>query len=92
MRYVFVRRSGGVSEPAFAISLLLSVTEMLGTKSVSEIAIQTAEYDGSPLIKLTPKFSTDMAWLLKPELVQSVVLHMDVILQPLSSTCVLSLL
>ncbi|KAL0053187.1 hypothetical protein WJX82_002174 [Trebouxia sp. C0006] len=40
---------GAVSEPAFAISLLQSVTEVLGTKSVSEIAIQTAEYDGSPL-------------------------------------------
>ena len=25
------------------------MTEVLGTKSVSEIAIQTAEYDGSPL-------------------------------------------
>ncbi len=49
MRYVFVRRSGGVSEPAFAISLLQSVTEVLGTKSVSEVAIQTAEHDGSPL-------------------------------------------
>jgi hypothetical protein len=44
-----VRWSGGASEPAFAISLLQSVTEVLGTKSVSEIAIQTAEYDGSPL-------------------------------------------
>ncbi len=25
------------------------MTEVLGTKSVSEVAIQTAEYDGSPL-------------------------------------------
>ncbi|KAL0029933.1 hypothetical protein WJX77_008191 [Trebouxia sp. C0004] len=40
---------GGASEPAFAISLLQSVTEVLGTKSVSEKAIQTTEYDGSPL-------------------------------------------
>ncbi|KAL0036198.1 hypothetical protein WJX79_007778 [Trebouxia sp. C0005] len=48
-KYTLSTADGVVSEPAFAISLLQSVTEVLGTKSVSEIAIQTAEYDGSPL-------------------------------------------
>lgn len=40
---------GGQAEPAFAISLLQSVTEILGQKRVSEVGVQTAEYDGSPL-------------------------------------------
>ena len=40
---------GGPAEQAFAISLLQSVTEVLGRKSVSEVGVQTAEYDGSPL-------------------------------------------
>lgn len=40
---------GGPAEQAFAISLLQSVTEVLGLKSVNEVGMQTAEYDGSPL-------------------------------------------
>ena len=40
---------GGQAEQAFAISLLQSVTEVLGLKSVSEVGVQTAEYDGTPL-------------------------------------------
>ena len=38
-----------MGEPAFAISLLQAVSEVLGLKAVSDAAIQTAEYDGSPL-------------------------------------------
>lgn len=41
--------SGQQAEQAFAVSLLQSVTEVMGLKSVSEVGIQTAEYDGSPL-------------------------------------------
>ena len=31
------------------MSLLQSVTEVLGSKRMTEVGIQTAEYDGSPL-------------------------------------------
>ena len=41
--------SGEQAGPAFAVSLLQSVAEVLGQKSMSEVGIQTAEYDGSPL-------------------------------------------
>ena len=40
---------GGQAKQAFVISLLQSVTEVMGLRSVSEVGVQTAQYDGSPL-------------------------------------------
>lgn len=40
---------GGQAKQAFVISLLQSMTEVLGLRNVSEIGVQTAQYDGSPL-------------------------------------------
>ena len=40
---------GGPAKQAFVISLLQSVTEVMGLRSVSEVGVQTAQYDSSPL-------------------------------------------
>lgn len=40
---------GGQAKQAFVISLLQSVTEVLGLRNMSEVGVQTAQYDGSPL-------------------------------------------
>ena len=38
-----------VSAHSFVLGLLQAVAAVMGSKSISEAAVQTAEYDGNPL-------------------------------------------